>query len=231
MISFTAAQGRVKHSFRESIIGPRAWCCTTQLPCLAVNAVSTWVSFWHWVTYKQWRALPNNRRMFCLTLEAMPSTLGIFSQASHDLGWFHIFWKGQLSQFIFSGAYDVSPSQKGSHIPLLLRRGKRPSAGRAACHVTASCVQRTLPMARKLGISLHGFLWAPPAGHHLSCFSITVAEVCFTPSCHFSLSYNSVPQIHTLDREPNCILKSVGYCCLQKNVFYSAQEKLTWKQK
>lgn len=47
-------------------------------------------------------------------------------------------------------------------------------------------------------------------------------EVCFTPSCHFSLSYNFVPQIQPLDCEPNCALKS--YHCPQKNVFCSAQE-------
>lgn len=95
------------------------------------------------------------------------------------------------------------------------------------------CAKHTA-VAGKLGISLHGFLWVPPcrpAGHHFSCFSIILTEVCFTPRCHFSLSYNFVPQIQTLDCEPNCALKSVGYHCPQKDVFCSAEEKLTWKEK
>ena len=164
----------------------------------------------------------------------MPSTLGILYPASHDLGWFQLFWKGQSSASVFFRACHISPVQIGSHVPLLLRRWKRPSAEAAACHVAASCGQTILPMVGKLSMSLHGFLWVLPCcstGHHVSCFSIMVTEVCFTPGCHSSLSCSSVPQIQSSDCEPNCVLKRVGYHCPRKNVFCPMQEKLTWNQK
>lgn len=155
LISFAAVQGRVKHSFHESIIRPRAWWCITQFLCLTI------MLFWHESVSGTESPTSNgdsyqkNPHIFCLTVELCHWLLRFCPQPRMVCVGFRFFWKGQLSQFLFFGVCNISPVQIGCHIPFLLRWWKRPSAGGPACCATASCVQTILAVAEKLSIPLH----------------------------------------------------------------------------
>lgn len=144
------------------------------------NAVSTWISFWHWVTYKRWRLLPKNTHVFCLTLKLCHQLLGFCPQPLLVWADFRFFLKGTVIpiSFLWSLWHFASPNRL-SH-PVATKEVEKTFCWRACLPCYCKLCANNIAHGREAG-------HPPPShGHHVSCFPIIIREVCFTLLFHFS---------------------------------------------